>query len=86
MNRLLRTLVVFFSASLPFAQNATPLSKRFPGTPIQAPDGGCFHPGIRSHVGTRTMCSTGVVTPPTGWFSGDTHEHAQLCFSPTLKT
>jgi hypothetical protein len=33
------------------------------------------------HAVSGAPCPAGVVTVPAGWFSGDTHEHIQLCFS-----
>ena len=68
------------------AQNGSGLSG-FPGVPIPAPpDGACVSPGRCQAPTHFTSCPVGVVQPPPGWYSGDTHEHAQLCFSATIKS
>ena len=58
-----------------------------PGVPRVPADGSCAisvstPPNVRS---APRFCSSGIVSPPAGWYSGDTHEHSQLCFSPFVQ-
>ncbi|MCZ6596268.1 MAG: CehA/McbA family metallohydrolase [Planctomycetota bacterium] len=36
------------------------------------------------HVRSGPPCPPGSIDPPGSWYSGDTHEHVQLCFGPDV--
>lgn len=80
---LLATLVIAGTAQ----DVSFPDRKDFPGVPRVAPDGGCGLPaGTVVRRRAQAACPGVTVTPPPGWFSGDSHEHVQLCFDPSIKT
>lgn len=88
MSTLLRLPALALLAAGVAAQGIDPSQRAFPGTPLIAPDGGCGLPPTPrgSAQPARPPCPVGRVLVPEGWYSGDTHEHTQLCLTSELRT